>query len=648
MRIWSKIWVSATKSFKLKLIVSLTCILMLASGTAGYLTYQSNQRLFKEEMSKQVAITNREALTKLELKVQEMKRISQTIVFHKEIEEMIGRFNSYKDEDAFQLYLEKERIDELINQLKSDAPYITGLYMFNLTNGMIYYRYNTPVINALDEEALGHIRSKVTGTSGELVWMNMALPSGIEPDGFRHTIVATRLMKNNSIQPYGMLVITIDEQYLAGSLSELTKNNAGKVYLFNGEQLLYTNEKGLTAERLAEIRQLPASWASDDEVYARSKSSRAGTDGFELVNAKSMLEIQDKNRRIAEKIVIAGLISAVLASVLIALAAERLLRPLSDLLRGLKRLRDGKFETRIEVRSNDELAYIGDSFNAMAEHVEQLIKEVYMTQLSEREAELKALQAQLNPHFLYNFFNEVYWKLQAGGERDTAALIAAVSGLLRHSLMPVRTPTTVQEEVRQIRNYVKIQTELFETDLAFTIDADEQVMPYKVMRSLLQPLVENVFQHAFLSSLSHKTLHIRIVEEDCFLRFEIADNGCGMPQALIDELLHGDPGVMEEARIAATARRLRSQEQTARIAHAPADVSSDAAMGLEPSGGALSAASWQAGTDEDSSEERRDNLGVRSVSRRIELLYGAPYRLEIESELTKGTIMRLYLPKLTA
>ncbi|MNZ72799.1 putative sensor-like histidine kinase [compost metagenome] len=330
-----------------------------------------------------------------------------------------------------------------------------------------------------------------------------------------------------------------------------------------------------------------------NQLYIRSESSNRLTDSFLLISVKSLQQIQDKNKALWNKIVYAGLLSAFVTSVLIALALERLLRPLGDLLKGLMRFRAGRFETRIDVRSQDELAFIGDSFNAMAEHVEQLIKEVYLTRLSEQEAELKALQAQLNPHFLYNFFNEVYWKLHAHGEQETAGLIAAVAGMLRHSLMPVRVPTTVREEVKQIRNYVKIQAELFETDLETDIQIEEAVMEYEVMRSLLQPLVENVFHHAFRNKLSDKMLRIIMKEKEGFLHIEIADNGCGMEQSLIERLLYEESSPFDEYR-------------------------------------------------------ERESLGVRSVVRRIELLHGPPYRMEMESAAELGTTVHLYLPARTA
>src|SRR5262249_22078305 len=155
--------------------------------------------------------------------------------------------------------------------------------------------------------------------------------------------------------------------------------------------------------------------------------------------------------------------SIIVMSILIVLASKTLLRPLEDLVKGLQKVRSGNFDTRIKIRSKDELAYIGESFNEMTEKVERLITEVYITQLSEKKAELKALQAQLNPHFLHNILNEIYWKLYLHNDKDTASLLAAVSEMLKYSLMPLDSKTTLRDELQQVRNYITIQTQLFET-----------------------------------------------------------------------------------------------------------------------------------------------------------------------------------------
>ncbi|NOU69874.1 HAMP domain-containing protein [Paenibacillus sp. LMG 31458] len=588
MRSWSRLLLSINRSFRVKLILSLSVIILLTFGVTGYLTYRYNLSLFEEEISKQFSSTNEEALAKMDLKVQEVVRISQTVVFNPEIEKVITWINSSEDSDPYNLYYNKKQIEEQIFQIKSDAPYITGMYLYDLKGNPSYFSYTTSSINMPNENVFSTIRSKIIDTYGDLVWINMPLSSSVEPSGFRNTIIVARWMKNSALNTYGVLVMAFDESFFSGSLKELTKNGEGEVYLFNkNNELLFSNSPESSIDKRERLKNLNQTQVMDQHLFVQGQSK---VTSFKLVSGTSLTAIQSKNRDLFQKIVYSGLISILLTSVLIVLSTGNLLRPLKDLLQGLRKVRSGDFDTRIEIRTKDELAYIGESFNAMAEQVGRLIKEVYLTQLSEKEAELKALQAQLNPHFLHNMFNEIYWKLYLQDEIETAALIAAISEMLKYSLMPVRTLTTVREELQQIRNYLKVQKELFETDLETIIQADDDVLDGQVMRSLLQPLVENVFMHAFRNKVSHKVLLIKASSRDGFLEIEVTDNGCGMDEVAISQIL-GYQGSSLPQR-----------------------------------------------------SDGRESLGVRSVVRRIELVYGTPYRLEINSVIESGTTMRLVLP----
>ncbi|WP_240414852.1 sensor histidine kinase [Paenibacillus periandrae] len=590
MPIWIRSLLGINRSFRVKLILNLSVIILLAFGVTGYLTYQYNMRLFEEEISKQFSSTNQEALAKMDLKVLEIMRISQTVVFNPQIEKMIRQINSNEGSDAFSVYYDKKQIEDQIFQIKTDAPYITGMYLYDLDGNSTYFKYTTSAINTLDQDVFRVIRSKLDDTYGDLIWMNMALPSSIEPSGLRKTIITSRLMKNSNLNTYGVLVITIDESFFSSALKELTKEGTGDVHLFNpNKELLYSNSPQDSEARLQQLRSLNETEVIHNDMFVQGESK---TTSFKLVSGTSLTEIQKKNRDIFQRIVYSGLISILLTSGLIVLSTGNLLRPLKDLLQGLRKVRSGDFEARIQIRTKDELAYIAESFNNMAEQVERLIKEVYMTQLSERDAELKALQAQLNPHFLHNMFNEIYWKLYLQNEKETASLIAAISEMLKYSLMPVKTLTTVREDLQQIRNYVKLQAELFEADLETIIHADEQILECEIMRFLIQPLVENVFVHGFRNKVSHKILLIKARSLGSFLEIEVTDNGCGMEESVISLLLRRE------------------------------------------------------GTSLPQRSDGRESLGVRSVVRRIELIHGPPYRLEIVSGLGSGTTMRLILPNI--
>ncbi|WP_248928616.1 sensor histidine kinase [Paenibacillus hamazuiensis] len=593
MEVVSRLFVSINRSFKIKLILSLSCIILLSSGIAGYLTYQNSMDLLKDEIGKQYLRTNEDAMAKLELNVQEIYRISQAIVFNPLIENRIKSIDAMTSVgDPYALYADKKQIEDQLYQIKLDAPYITGMYLYDLKGIPSYFSFNTSVIKPLDRDVYAKIRSRINETSGDLLWMSLPLPSSMEPSGYRQSVIAARLMKNSLLQTYGMLVITIDESFFAKSFKGLLKDDADEVFLYNPVHELIYSSTSWGAEILPDLQDANDAgglYFVNDQIYAQSRSAAYS---FQLLSATSLEGVHQKNRSISRQIVYSGLISVMLSSVLIVLSTGNLLRPLKQLVKGLHKVRNGDFKTRIVVSTKDELAYIGDSFNAMTEQVERLIREVYATQLSEREAQLQSIQAQLNPHFLHNLFNEIYWKLILQNQKETAALIKSVSETMNYSLMPVRSFTTVREELEHLKHYLKLQAELFESDLQISIRIDEDAMDGIMLRFLLQPLVENVFVHAFRNKTADKAFGLRVWKAEGELKIEVSDNGDGIDEERLSQIMNSDYGGMPV--------RQRAQ--------------------------------------------RRESLGIRSVRKRIELVYGPPYGLHIESAPDAGTRIRLSLP----
>ncbi|QGQ99201.1 HAMP domain-containing protein [Paenibacillus psychroresistens] len=579
------------KSFKGKLILIMSGIILLSFTAAGYFIYTSNLKLFEEEISKQFSKANEQTITKLELKMEEVHRISQSVVFNPQIERMIQHIDSNKNSDLYSLYFDKKSIEEQVFQVKIDAPYITSMYMYDMLGNPAYLSYTTQAINVLGPEIFHLIEPKISDSYGDSIWMRVSLPSSIEPTGSRETIVVARWMKNTFLQTYGMLVMTVDMSFFSNTLLELVGSNQGLVYLYNPTQdLLYTNDKAGSDSHTNLIHTDEPSRIEDNYLFVRNDSR---VSEFLLISGISLEEIKKKNRDIFRIVVLAGLVTLCFTSLLIIIVSTQLLRPLKDILQGIRKVRVGDFETRIKVRTQDELGFIAESFNSMTEQVGQLIKEVYLTKLSERDAELKAIQALLNPHFLYNIFNELYWKLYMQNVKDSAQIIAAVSDMFKYSLMASTRKTTVRKEIQQLRNYLRIQTELFEADLEIIIQAADEVMDACIERTLLQPLVENVFIHAFRDKINHQVLIVRAYQQNEQLFIEITDNGSGIEAHTLKLLMESHNN---------------------------------------------------ASSTETAYDRERQSMGVHSVNRRIALLYGEPYRMEIDSVLNSGTTIRLVLP----
>ncbi|MEK3909882.1 sensor histidine kinase [Paenibacillus sp. FSL H7-0331] len=574
-------------SFKIKLIVLLSCMVTLAFALAGWMVYRSNIQLMEDEISKQFSIANEQALARLEMSFQEINRVSQSIILNPSIE-LFLRQNIVPVSDSYTQFKNRKYVEEQLNMLLVDAPSIRSVFLYN-ENGEMTVLSKTGASGEPGTDDLNRLMEKLKPHRGNMVWGRAEAASTIDQDGHRTVLVAARRMLNEKLIPYGTMVMVMEESLVSKVLRDLTENGSGKVLLLEPMGgMLYSNTDQSEMEQLLQLTEAnyPRYVKMNGITYLFVRHELIPV-GFTLYGGASLQEIQRKNKDIIQVLAFAGIGVILLSALLITISTRTLLTPLAHLMQGLRTLRSGDFTVRIRVDSGDELGYIGDSFNSMAEQVSELINKVYLAQISQRESELKAIQAQLNPHYLHNLFNELYWKLYSNDQEEAALLINAISEMLKYSLKSIQTDTTLGEELHQIRNYIKIQTELFTGEIESIIQAEESLLNLRMMRSLLLPVVENVFVHAFRDMEKDRVLRIKAFLLKEALHIEVADNGCGMDKE--------------------TLRTLTEAEA------------------VLPDG-------------------NKTGIGYKSVLRRIQLVYGPAYGVEITSSKGKGTLVHMTLP----
>lgn len=472
-------------SFKIKLIVLLSCMVTFSFALAGWMVYRSNIQLMEDEISKQFSIANEQSLARLEMSFQEINRVSQSIILNPSIEQFL-RENIVPVSDSYTQFKNRKYVEEQLNMLLVDASSIRSVFLYNEIGEMTVYS-KTGASGEPGTDDLNRMMEKLKPHRGNMVWGRAEAASNIDQDGRRTVLVAARRMLNEKLIPYGTMVMVMEESLVSKVLRELTENGSGKVLLLEPSGgMLYSNTDPGETEQLLQLTgaKFPRYVKMNGVTYLFVRHELISA-GFTLYGGASLQEIQRKNKDIIQVLAFAGIGVILLSALLITLSTRTLLTPLAHLMQGLRLLRSGDFTVRVRVDSGDELGYIGESFNSMAEQVSELINKVYLAQISQRESELKAIQAQLNPHYLHNLFNELYWKLYSNDQEETALLINAISEMLKYSLKSVQTDTTLGEELHQIRNYIKIQTELFTGEIETIIQAEESLLNLRMMRSPL-------------------------------------------------------------------------------------------------------------------------------------------------------------------
>ncbi|MCM3714454.1 sensor histidine kinase [Alkalihalobacillus oceani] len=580
MRTFVNRWIGKMR-LQTKMIVSVSLILLISSLITGYLSYLTHLSIAEKEISDQILQKVEQVSARIDLKLDELYRFSNSILFHPNVENLLSASNSGEGVS----YNDIMTFDQVLNKMLLDNTDVYSVHIYN-NAGQQYKPTHSYQFKELNRQLYQKVKNKLESTDGEMIWMsdNLTTYEGRNQD----VIIATRKIKSNRLEDEGMLVIVLNVRSLFTILSELVVEESDTVYLYNGEhELIYKNTDKEMTGGSGNGSQL--STVFKEEVNGTrylGATVQSEKTGFILSSHSSMAKLHEKSKMIFNVIVVSGIVSIFIAVLLILFTSHRLLRPIKRLLNGMRRVREGQLDYRIEVHSSDELSYIGNSFNSMTEHVSKLIEDVYEKQLMQREAELTALQAQLNPHFLYNTLDMLRSKLYLQDDYENADLIVSLSQMLRYSLEPASTRSTLKDEIKQIQNYLLLQKARYEEELEIKIDIDEEVQSCHILRLLLQPIVENAFVHGFYDQ-DEKRISIRGFKQEGHLIIEISDNGCGMKQETVARIL---------------------------------------------------------GKNTSSMADTKKRIGIHNVIRRIELVYGEGSFLEIESEEGKGTKVRMTLP----
>jgi two-component system, sensor histidine kinase YesM len=216
---------------------------------------------------------------------------------------------------------------------------------------------------------------------------------------------------------------------------------------------------------------------------------------------------------------------------------QLLLKPLSHLQKLMKRVEDNDLDVRFESVYKDEVSQVGFRFNRMLDEIKQLIDDVKNRERDKRRAEIKALSAQMDPHFFYNTLNTIYCKSVLGENGDVNEMILALSRMFQLSLSGGRDMITIQEELDHVRQYLAIQHKSYEDLFVCSIEAEPEAEACLVPKIMIQPLVENSIHHGFQDRSSGGEISLQVRVSGTWLHITVQDNGQGLnPDQLMQEI----------------------------------------------------------------------------------------------------------------
>ncbi|MGE5614582.1 MAG: cache domain-containing sensor histidine kinase [Bacillota bacterium] len=291
---------------------------------------------------------------------------------------------------------------------------------------------------------------------------------------------------------------------------------------------------------------------------------------------------QIKMQRFVVFIFIFAIIFMISASFFI---SSKISQPIKLLERQMKRVEKGEFDISIDVRGEDEVKHLSRTFNLMVTRIRELMNQIIKEQEAKRKSELKALQAQINPHFLYNTLDSIVWMNENRKYDEVSKMVAALAKLFRISISKGKEIITIQDELEHARSYLTIQKIRYKDKFDFKIEAQPEVLRQKTLKLILQPIIENSIYHGIEKIHDKGIIEVRAgISEDKTL-IQVIDNGYGIPPAVLKDILK-----------------------------------------------------------KESKNDASSGVGLKNVHERIQLYFGQDYGLEILSELDEGTTVNIRLP----
>ncbi|WP_449536269.1 sensor histidine kinase [Ferdinandcohnia sp. Marseille-Q9671] len=288
---------------------------------------------------------------------------------------------------------------------------------------------------------------------------------------------------------------------------------------------------------------------------------------------------------------------------LLALSIKKLfVRPIKKLQESINDVQNGYFQTRVHFSRKDEIGILGAHFNEMVMKIEELIGQVYQSELREskalllhKQAEIEALQEKITPHFLYNTLNSISWFANRKGIREIQLVVDSLSQLLRYSLKDDTKFVTLKEEFDYLKLFGEIIDFRYEGEIVFIYRLPTSIEHTLVPRFLIQPIVENAIKHAFDTTNSSKTIEVICFQLNGVVVIEVRDNGIGMYKGRLQEV-----NSMLDSSIGTMIKEKNNSKST--------------------------------------------GIGLANVHQRIKLTFGGEYGLKIYSEPEKGTKVSIILP----
>lgn len=408
-----------------------------------------------------------------------------------------------------------------------------------------------------------------------------------DKDGRYVSVLAVDLDLQNILSSYGRWNFSQTEDLLVVSRDFRPISIYHSLVGYNAFQDEY-RVKDISFVRLADTNR--REWNYRDERGNSWFISRARNNnwGWQIMAVLPEEELYSSIEKIRFYSILVGLIGVMLSLIISYYLSRYVSRPIYMLIRQMKKVSRGDFQTRITLPFRGEIGILVHSFNLMVQKIKGLMDELLQSETSKKQYELKVLQAQIQPHFLYNTLNSISYLVRRGDTDDVDRMITSLVEMLHFHLDKIDEIAPIRQEIQGVEHYAYLLSMRYPGRFSLEVELEDSVCAFTIPKLTLQPLVENAIFHGILADDRCGTIVLTgRVEHEAFVVLEVSDDGVGIPEARLGSLLSS--GAKE-------------------------------------------------------SRKAYDHLGIRNIHERLQLHYGPDYGLSVHSAQGEGTTVTIRLP----
>ncbi|WP_158299313.1 cache domain-containing sensor histidine kinase [Paenibacillus antri] len=566
----------------LVLFVLLITVPFVISGIFTYRKYAADV----DRNTRESTLTIMEQMNlNLDRYVKDIDRLTQAPLYDQEMLNILTRYSGTYEPD---LYLPLEvtgDINLFLSSFTSERTEIKGILIFTNNGGIFSSSANTVFRNW--EPGGNEWMADVRAREGGLV---IVPPHKANYYDFPLEVIsiAREIVHPRTRTSLGIMKVDLSAEGFERVLSVVDFTPNSRFFIFNQDQLMVYPFHLIGDEKWSfksVTRDTP------DHIVSTVSSQYSK---LSLVGHIPLEDLRQDAQELTTFTVIISVISLFVAYGIAVFISNRLVTPIRHLKGRMSLVQNGSFQAKASIIPNDEIGQLAIAFNTMVDELNRLVREVYETRIREREAELSALQSQINPHFLYNTLESINMLAMHNNQLQISDIVTSLGKLLRYTVEKSERPVTLKDELLFVDHYLQIQSFRLKNRLHTVIDVDPSCEDCLVPKLILHPLIENVIEHA----LHQKTVTLRVTahfeEDDLFI--QVIDDGVGMTANQVEEIN----------------RRINSR--------LPSQL------------------------EQDQFDKVRKGFGLKNVHQRLRILYGDRYGLFIESLVAEGSSFVIKIP----